>query len=568
MARRYLPAGHAALLLLLCGVLYFPYLDSAPFFTKGEPREALAVQDIVQRGEWLVPLKRATDVPSKPPLFHWAAAATYRVTGHLDEATVRFPSALFATLGVLLLYFVAARLFSSETALLVGVVLATTMIYQDQAIDARVDMTLCFFVTLTLLLFYSLYRGFVSHPLWYYVFFAIAGIGTLAKGPLGLLLPALVAGVFLLLKRRWDVMRRFCFHPGVVLMLILASGWYVIAVTRGGEGFFDRQIVEENLNRFVGGSGHSHPVYYYIPYLFAQGLPWAIFLPMALWDWFKKGSFSGEDTLFFKLWFAVMFVFLSLSVGKRPVYLLPLYPALALLIALWLVRQKPVEGARSYFYRALAVFAGFTGVILLLLVTGELWMHNPAVLLSPIESLLKAKDRANFALVNSQLAAFGWPFVVAAALSALLWFSLARCLWSQRLLAAVPRLVLIAVAFSFIARAIVVPTIAEAKSYRSFMLRVNKLVGFDTELYLYRNSFNSDQVIFYRRKPVPVLDPPLGKIAATLGRGDAYLIMTEREWLKLQKLNATLAAPLLKSVATGPEGNVPLVLLRMDGPGL
>src|SRR5918998_5029043 len=118
MIPRYGPYIHAALLLLLCGALYFPYLDAAPFFTKGEPREAMAVQDIVRRGEWLVPLKRATDVPSKPPLFHWSAAAVSYLTGNLDEATVRLPSALYATLGVLLLYFFARALFTPDIALL------------------------------------------------------------------------------------------------------------------------------------------------------------------------------------------------------------------------------------------------------------------------------------------------------------------------------------------------------------------------------------------------------------------------------------------------------------------
>src|SRR6185312_15119759 len=91
-------------LIALCGILYFPYLASTPFFDKGEPREALAVQDIVQRGEWLVPLKRATDIPSKPPLFHWSAAAVAKATVSLTEATIRFPSAFYAVLGVLLIY--------------------------------------------------------------------------------------------------------------------------------------------------------------------------------------------------------------------------------------------------------------------------------------------------------------------------------------------------------------------------------------------------------------------------------------------------------------------------------
>src|SRR5919106_4491816 len=120
---------HLGLLIALCSGLYLPYLGSTPFFDKGEPREALAVQDIVQRGEWLVPLKRATDIPSKPPLFHWAAALTSRVAGKLDEETIRFPSALYATLGVLILYLLGQKLYGPQVALLGAAILATTAIY-------------------------------------------------------------------------------------------------------------------------------------------------------------------------------------------------------------------------------------------------------------------------------------------------------------------------------------------------------------------------------------------------------------------------------------------------------
>ena len=564
MIRRFSPAIHAALLLLLCAVLYFPYLGVAPFFDKGEPREAMAVQDIVRRGEWLVPLKRATDVPSKPPLFHWSAAATYQVTGSLDEATVRFPSALYATFGALLVYFFARKLFDPKTALLAGVVLATTLVYQDQALDARVDMTLCFFVSLSLALFYSLYRGFLVNPFWYYVFFAVTGIGTLAKGPLGILLPALVAGAFVLAKRRWGLLAKLLFHPGVILMLALAAGWYAIAVTRGGAGFFDRQILQENLGRFAGGSGHSHPVYYYIPYLFSQGLPWGLLLPVALWDSFKKGPPSGDNLVFLKLWFAAMFVFFSISAGKRPVYLLPLYPALAILLAKWVVDYNGAAGARSYYFRAVAVFAGFTGAALVLVVLGDIWNHDPAALFSPIEGLLKPKDRANFVVVRKELAAFGLPFTVAALFAALLWFSLAHCLWFQRMRAAAARLALIAAVFSFVARGLVVPKIAEAKSYRPFMIEVNRLVRAEHKLYLYGRSFNSDPVVFYRGEPVEMRDLPAEEIAAKIGRGDAYAIMTEKEWLDLRKFNPSLPAPLLKSTGKGPEGDAPLVLVRVQ----
>lgn len=555
---------HIVLLIILCGALYFPYLDSTPFFDKGEPREAMAVQDIVQRGEWLVPLKRATDIPSKPPLFHWSAALTSRVTGKLNEATIRFPSALYATVGVLILYLLGQKLFGTRVALLGAAILATTSVYADQALSARVDMTLSFFVTLSLVLFYSLYRGFLTSQLWYYVFYALLGIGTLAKGPLGIVLPALVIGTFVAVKRRWDLVPKFCLHPGVVLTVVLGTGWYVVAVTRGGEGFFDRQILQENLSRFAGGSGHNHPPYYYLPYLFALGAPWCLFLPFVLWDAVKQGFRSEEDSLFLKVWFVAMFVFFSVAMGKRAVYILPLYPALSLLMALWFYHHGVATGGRIFFYRILAAVAGVLASLLLIIALGSLWNHDPSWFFSSIERFLKAKDRANLELVKNSLATFGWSFTMISLLSSLLWLSLARCLWSSRLRPGAHRLVLISILLAFVIRAIVMPVIAEAKSYRPFMEEVNQRVKPGGKLYLYGGAFNSDPVVFYRGGPIETLEQPAETVAAKIGRGSAYLIMAERNWVKLQKLNPSLPPPLLKSTGTGPEGDARIVLVQAE----
>jgi 4-amino-4-deoxy-L-arabinose transferase-like glycosyltransferase len=554
---------HIFILLCLCGALYFPYLGQVPFFDKGEPREALAVQDIVQRGEWLVPLKRATDIPSKPPLFHWSAALTTRLTGKLNESTIRFPSALFATLGVLLLYFLGRKLFGAEEALLGAAILATTLVYQDQALSARVDMTLCFFVILSLALFYSLYRGFLTHPLWYYGFYALVGISTLAKGPLGVLLPALVAGVFVVLKRRWDVMRKFCVHPGVILMLLLGAGWYAIAVTRGGEGFVDRQILQENFNRFFGGSGHNHPVYYYIPYLFSQGLPWSLFLPFVLWDSFRKFSLSRDDTLFFQLWFLVMFVFFSIAMGKRPVYLLPLYPALSLLTGVWFYERIAASGTRIVLYRAIAIVAGTVGLVLVVITLGGLWNHDPGWFFTPIERLLKAKDRANLAVVKNGLATFGWSFTVVSLLSSALWLSLAYCLWLDRVKSAAYRTVLISILTAFVARGVVIPEIAQTKSYREFMVQVNQLIKPGDTLYLYGDQFNSDAVVFYHGGPIESLEEDSKRLASNAGPGKQFVIMTKKTWDNVQD-GQKLSPPLLKSQGKGPEGDAPLVLVQAN----
>jgi hypothetical protein len=555
---------HVICLIGLCGVLYFPYLGSVPFFDKGEPREALTVQDIVQRGDWLVPLKRATDIPSKPPLFHWSAALVSRLTGSLTEATIRFPSALYATLGVLVIYALGRKMFDPRTALLAGAILATMIIYQGQALRARVDMTLCFFVTLNLSLFYGLYRGFLASPLWFYAFYTLVGIGTLAKGPLGLVLPALVAGSFALVCRRWDRVKQFCLHPGVVLTVALASVWYVVAVARGGAGFFDRQILEENLSRFAGGSGHTHPVYYYFSYLFSQSLPWGFFLPVLLWDLVRNDLRKDEGALFLKLWLVVMFAFFSLSLGKRTVYLLPIYPALSLLFAAWFYDAAEPRRGRMLIYRGIAILTGLAGAVLLVVTIGALWNHSPGWFFTPIEGLLKPKDRANLITVQNQLDDFGWSFNVVELMAAVLWLSVTRSLWLGKIRAVAHQLIWAAVVHGFIAWAMVMPVIAAGKSYQNFMTEVNRLVNLDEKLFVY-GVFNSDELVFYRGEVIKTLNRPPEEIAGRIGKGAGYLIMAEQDWKEMRGAAGT-APPLLTSTGTGPEGDARLVLLRVDPP--
>ena len=384
----------------------------------------------------------------------------------------------------------------------------------------------------------------------------------LAKGPLGVLLPALVIAAFLALKRRWDLVVKFAFHPGVLLTVLLGAGWYVIALMRGGEGFVDRQLLQENFESFFGGSGHSHPVYYYIPYLFSQGLPWSFFLPFLLWDSFKKGAFSNDDSLFLKLWFFVMFVFFSISAGKRPVYLLPLYPPLSLLTAVWFYRHVTALGRRIYFYRSFAVVAGVAGLMLFIITLGALWNHDPGWFFSPIERLLKPKDRANLVVIKNALATFGWSFTIVSLLSGLFWLSLARSLWTGKLQSAAKRLVLISIPLAFVTRAIVMPVIAEAKSYRAFMAEVNQQVKPGDKLYLYGDSFNSDPVIFYRGGPIDTLEQPAEVISNKIGSGDEYVIMSQKTWSKISDTYPNLPPTLLKSEGNGPEGDAPLVLFK------
>jgi hypothetical protein len=371
-----------------------------------------------------------------------------------------------------------------------------------------------------------------------------------------------IAG-FLAVKRKWDLILKFAFHPGVIITLLLAVGWYGMAFTRGGEGFVDRQLLQENLKRFFGGSGHSHPVYYYFSYLFSLGLPWSLFLPFMFWDAFQPGARGDDDRLFFKSWFLVMFVFFSLSAGKRPVYLLPLYPALALLLAAWVYHHGVSTGARLILYRIVAGVAVLTGALLLIITIGAIWNHEPGWFFGPIAGLLKPKDRANLLVVQDALDTFGAVFTVVAFLSAVLWLALGRAFWHGKIRQAALLVVFIGVSLGFISRAIVIPVIAANKSYRDFVMNMERRIGPETAVYLF-GEFNSDPVVFYHGKVIEPLERPLAEVAAKIGLGKDYLIMPEQTWKKIEQIRPALPPPLLQSEGKGAEGDAPLVLVQIN----
>jgi hypothetical protein len=345
----------------------------------------------------------------------------------------------------------------------------------------------------------------------------------------------------------------------VALTILLATGWYVVAVTRGGEEFFDRQILQENLSRFVGGSGHSHPLYYYISYLFSQSLPWGLFLPFLLWDLFKARLRTGNGALFLKLWFVVMFAFFSISVGKRPVYLLPLYPSLALLLGAWFYSAPPAGESRIGMYRGIAAIAVLAFAVLLLVSLGQAnWFF------SFIEGLLKPHDRDNLMAVRDRLDGLGWTFTAISLSTALAWLSVSCSLWLGKIRLVAYQLVAVSVLHAVVGFGMVKPLVAANKSYRDFMSEVNRRVKPHDKLYLY-GAFNSDAVVFYRGKVIETWDRPSAEISSRLDKGDGYLIMPEQSWKEMEKAAAS-GPPLLVSTGTGPQGDSRLVLLRADVP--
>jgi 4-amino-4-deoxy-L-arabinose transferase-like glycosyltransferase len=191
-------------------------------------------------------------------------------------------------------------------------------------------------------------------------------LATLAKGPIGFILPLLASLVYLTIQRDWKGIKGMKLLPGMILFIIIVLAWYLPALLKGGEDYFNETLFRHSVSRFAEGTTHVRPIYYYLYNFPADFLPWTFFLPSAIVYGFSRGVVEKRrEFLFLLVWVAVIFLFFSLSKGKRGLYLLPLYPAASLIVGrLW---DDFVSASIKHFRSEWISFPlyGFMGFILL-----------------------------------------------------------------------------------------------------------------------------------------------------------------------------------------------------------
>jgi 4-amino-4-deoxy-L-arabinose transferase-like glycosyltransferase len=304
----------------------------------GEAREGLVVQDLVRGGSWVLP-RRLGEVPSKPPFFHWLAAGAAHAVG-LSDAVLRLPSgvAAFATAAAVLA--LGAELGGPTVGwLAVGALLGMSTFWQNASI-ARVDMVFTAALTASLAGFFFWHRrgGRLARA----VCWLGGALAVLAKGPVGAALAGGVIVVFLASRRELPRLRALWSWPLAVTSAVLALGWYALAWREGGSAFVGRQLVYENVDRFLGRHefGEHRRKHHYLRLLGAFAthlLPWNLALvDAARRRW--RGARADDGERFLHVWWIVVLAVFTLSAGKRNVYLLPLYPAIALLAGRALAR--------------------------------------------------------------------------------------------------------------------------------------------------------------------------------------------------------------------------------------
>ena len=346
-----------SILLGFCLVLFFLNLNRWDLWTPDEPRYAEVAKEMVSRGDWILMHYNGRIYPDKPPLFFWLIAFSSYLWQGFSSFSVRFPAALFGTLTVLLTFFLGKGLYSTRTGFLSGLILATSFLFAYLSIRADIDTTLTFFTTASLLCFFQWYRGGQDEAknvrkaegevnveakakmrnLLIYGFYIGMALATMAKGPVGFILPLSVSLIYLVVQKDWIGIRRMRLLSGMVLFAVLVLLWYLPAVLKGGEDYLRATLFMHTIDRYSKGLIHPRPVYYYFYIFPGQSLPWIFFLPAAIRYGFSKEVIKERRNFFFLLvWFVVVFLFFSLSKGKRPLYLLPLFPGVCLMVGkLW-----------------------------------------------------------------------------------------------------------------------------------------------------------------------------------------------------------------------------------------
>ncbi len=332
-----------------------------------EAREAHIISQVVEQGEWILP-RRNGNIPSKPPLFHWTGAFVAATMGGVSELSVRAASVLYGLLTILCAGLITFRISSwcsepwrvvrpQHTALIASGVLSLTYGFHQMSCQAMVDMTytFCVWAALTALVWCDV-RLWLSERrvsgVSLALFWIFCGLSVLARGPLGPILPLLVAGTAALLAVGPLKAILLFLRPSIGwLFFAVPLAWYLLAYDRGGEAFLERQLFFENVKRVTGGENiNTEAWWFYGPSLLRTTLPWgALALLMGVLESLKGRGVSRQGLPHAVLVAPLLcllsgIALLSLASGKRHSYLLPLMPLVAIEVALIFaqVRERKV----------------------------------------------------------------------------------------------------------------------------------------------------------------------------------------------------------------------------------
>lgn len=417
-------------LMLLFGFTLFHSLGAAPLLNPDEGRYAEIPREMLESGDFITPRLDYVVYFEKPPLYHWLNALSFTIFGE-NEFGARFFSALSGLAGILLTWHIGRRVFGRRAGMISVLVLGTSIGYLAQGRLAIIDMLLTCLLTASLGSFLLATKSEGRRKgLCYFLFYLFAALAVLAKGLIGIMLPAAIVLLYMALGRRWRLLGEMKIPGGVTLFLLVVAPWFIAVTIRNPEfpRFF---FIHEHLQRYLTVAHHRYePFWFFIPVLAGLIFPWSCFLPAAIAGLRRRDGGGGRDSrIFLAAWAGLIFCFFSLSGSKLVPYILPVLPPVALLIgetlaALWDGGLRSIR--REAWFLHAVLLAGAASILLYSLLApnpliGPFGCAAIAVLLLA-EALLVGACRRRSSAAGLVLALcvmtymegiFGPPFVIA-----------------------------------------------------------------------------------------------------------------------------------------------------------
>jgi 4-amino-4-deoxy-L-arabinose transferase-like glycosyltransferase len=351
---------------LLAALSFFGGLGRGAIADNDEAFYAESAREMVESGDWITPHFNYEPRFQKPALYYWATAGLFALTGP-HELSARFFAAVSGLGLVLVTTACGRRWYDESVGLLAGAIAATSFGYFALARMSLPDLPLAFCVTFTIwAVFVAMLERERNPRKWLLLAAAVAAMGFLVKGPLALILPALVVIPILLMERRSYNVQFADFVLAGLLFLVIALPWYVVMWWQHGTEYLVGFFVGDNFERFATDRfNEPRPWWFYLPILAGGMLPWT---PLMLtWvspilQFFSRRRDTGTMDLRLILWALFPLVFFTLSVGKQPRYILPVLPPLAILLATAVIERtsewRSLDGARRRPRPNSAVVAG------------------------------------------------------------------------------------------------------------------------------------------------------------------------------------------------------------------
>lgn len=323
------------ILVVIISLGYFAFLGSRPLMVPDEARYAEISKEMAVSGDYITPTLNGLKYFEKPPLFYWLESFAIKIFG-LNEWFLRLLPALIGIMGCLVVYFTARKLFDRQIGLLSAFILATSGLYNVLSHFIILDGLLAFCLTCCLCSFLlAIHEPQEKIQKWYFwAMYAFAALATLTKGLIGIALPGLIIFSWMLLFNQWNILKRCRLFSGTLIFLAITLPWHILMQWRNPD-FFQFYFVEQHFLRYLTKYANREQALWFLPVCILGGFyPWVGFLFQSLaYNFPKSWQQRAVDKIpgFLIIWALVIFIFYSFSHSQLLPYILPVFPALAII---------------------------------------------------------------------------------------------------------------------------------------------------------------------------------------------------------------------------------------------